>query len=359
MALFHYKQAGQKKRTWIRVLSVLSICAVLVGTGGVIIARRWYGDSLKAVSQSTEVQRVKIEAGMNVDDIAELLKKGGLIRSAQAFKTYVRSEDVASELKAGEFELSPSWSVSEIVSVLVSGKEASELFTIGPGLRLDQIRDRFIKAGFNKDDVESALKASAYKDHPALVGKPDNATLEGYLYPDSFRITSASTPNELITQSLDELDEILTPDLIKGFNSKGLTTFEALTLASIVEKEVPHPEDRKIVAQIFLKRLKEGIALGSDATYYYASAVFGGEPFPDLDSPYNTRLYTGLPPGPINNVSKTALEAVAFPSETNYLFFVTGDDGVNHYSSTVEEHEAATEQYCKVSCATGYIPEGH
>ena len=124
-----------------------------------------------------------------------------------------------------------------------------------------------------------------------------------------------------------------------------------------VEKEVPKAEDRKIVAQIFLKRLAEGTPLGSDATYYYASAVYGGEPFPDLDSPYNTRMYAGLPPGPINTVSKTALEAVAYPSDTDYLFFVTGDDGVNHYTKTSAEHEQATRLYCKVSCATGYVPD--
>jgi UPF0755 protein len=154
-----------------------------------------------------------------------------------------------------------------------------------------------------------------------------------------------------------ELDSVITPQLAAEFEVHGLTVYQAITLASIVEKEVPSVEDRKIVAQIFLKRLKEGVNLGSDATYYYASAVFGGEPFPDLDSPYNTRMYSGLPPGPINNVSKSALLAVAEPSDTDYLFFVTGDDGVNHYTATEAEHQAAVRQFCKISCAPGYVPD--
>jgi UPF0755 protein len=269
----------------------------------------------------------------------------------------MRYQRSSAELKAGDFELSPGWDVAKIVDALVEGKEASTLFTITPGIRIDQIKKRMIKANFNQTSVDNAFVTDLYRDHPLIAELPAGATLEGYIFPETYSLTKSSTPTDIIRQSLDLLEQSITVEMRAGYKAHGLTTFQAVTLASIVEKEVSNTNDRKVVAQIFLRRLDEGIALGSDATYYYASAVFGGEPFPDLDSPYNTRKYAGLPPGPINNVSKTALEAVAFPSTTNYLFFVTGDDGVNHYTSTEAEHNQAVKQYCKVSCATGYVPD--
>lgn len=355
--MFRHGEVKKKRSKWIVFLIIFVIIGLVVLGTGMLLARKWYGDSLSQVSESTEVLKITIVNGSTPRQIATQLESAGLIRSAKAFETYVRGSDSADKLKAGVFELSPSWTTQQIVDVLVSGKEATELFTIGPGIRLDQIKNRFIKAGFKESEVDSALMANKYKDHPALVGKPEDATLEGYLYPESFRITSSTNPEQIIGQSLDQLAYNLTPELIKGLTKQGLTTYEALTLASIVEKEVPSEADRKVVAQIFLKRLKEGMPLGSDATYYYASAVFGGEPFPDLDSPYNTRIYAGLPPGPINNVSISSLEAVAFPADTDYLFFVTGDDGVNHFTSTSAEHADAVAKYCTISCAPGYIPD--
>lgn len=352
----HGKVKRSKKKKISYLLIILVVFGILLG-GGVIVTNKWYNDSLNPLSASTEVKKITIDSGSSLREIATQLEATGLIRSAKAFETYVRRENIADQLKAGVFELSPSWSVGEIVNVLVSGKEASELLTIGPGIRLDQIRERFVKFGFKASEVDLALSATQYATHPALAGKPATASLEGYLYPESFRVSASTTPGQIISQSLDQLAYVITPDLATAIASQGLTTHEAITLASIVEKEVSSIEDRKIVAQIFLKRLKEGIALGSDATYFYASAVYGGEPFPSLDSPYNTRMYAGLPPGPINNVSQTSLEAIAYPASTNYLFFVTGDDGINHFTNTEAEHNEAIAKYCTLSCTPGYIPE--
>jgi UPF0755 protein len=309
------------------------------------------------VSSSSEVVVVTIESGSSPSEIARLLEEKELIRSVKAFETYVRGSGDAAKLKAGIFELSASMTTQEIVNVLVEGKEVSSLFTIGPGLRLDQIKKRLLDAGYTLQDVDLALDPSLYSDIAVVQTIKAGSSLEGYLYPETFRVDRSSTPQQIIRQSLNELDSVITPQLAANLEVQGLTIYDAITLASIVEKEVPSVEDRRVVAQIFLKRLREGVALGSDATYYYASAVFGGEPFPDLDSPYNTRIYAGLPPGPINNVSKTALEAVADPAQTDYLFFVTGADGVNHFTYTESEHQAAVSQYCGASCEPGYIPD--
>ena len=357
MTLFsHGSRPARKKRWPIVLLTCVAVVALLI-VGGVVGARQWYRVSLQPVSRSSEVIVVTVESGSSLNQIAQQLKDLGLIKSVRAFETYVTRQNIAGELKAGVFELSPSWSVEEIVSVLVSGKEASELFTIAPGLRLDQIKQRFIAAGFNADEVDTALQSETYTNHPALVDKPNAASLEGYIYPESFRITATTTAQEVITQSLDELAKILTPKLKNAFEANGLSVHEAITIASIVEKEVAGVEDRKKVAQVMLKRQREGMMLGADATYLYAAAVYGGEPFPDNESPYNTRKYTGLPPGPISNVDITSLEAVAYPASTDYLYYVTGDDGTNHFTRTEEEHVQATKKYCTIACAPGYIAD--
>jgi UPF0755 protein len=260
-------------------------------------------------------------------------------------------------LKAGSFELSPSMSTQEIVNVLVEGKEISSLFTIGPGLRVDQIRKRLIDAGFAEAEVDAALEPTQYADIAVARTIKPGATLEGYIYPESFRIDRATTPTQVVRRAITELDKIVTPDLAAKLEQKGLTIYDAITLASIIEKEVSSPEDRKKVAQVFLSRLESDMSLGADATYLYASAVYGGEPFPSNDSPYNTRKYGGLPPGPISNFSRTAIEAIAEPSGTNYLFYVTGDDGINYFTSTEAEHLAAVAKYCTITCAPGYIAD--
>lgn len=335
---------------------VVGIVAVVVAIVVIFTARHWYTDALKPVSVSTEVRIVTIETGSSPSQIADLLEKNKIIKSAKAFSAYVRNNNVADQLKAGTFELSPSWSVSEIVGVLVSGKEASTLFTIAPGLRLDQIRERLLKAGFSNEDIQNALNPKTYVNHPALVGKPETASLEGYIYPESFKITASTTADSIIKQSLDVLAQKLTPALIKKFSEQSLTTFEAITLASLIEKEVSGYDDRRKVAQVLLKRLNEDIPLGIDATYLYAAAVFGTEPFPSSTSPYNTRQFKGIPPGPISNVDISGLEAIANPSDTDYLFYVSGDDGTNYFSKTQEEHEANIAKYCTKACAPGYVP---
>ncbi len=347
----------KRGKTGLKIFGVLALLLIIAVSGFTLYARNWYKDALQPVSASSEVVVVEIKQGLSPKDIALLLEQKGLIRSARAFETYVRGSGDGPNLKAGSYELSASMSTQEVVSVIVEGLQTSTLFTIGPGIRVDQIKKRLVAAGFTESAIDEALKPEKYSDIPVVKTLPEGASLEGYIYPETFRVDPATTPETIIRQALQELDKIISPELQAKFSVHGLTTFEAITIASIVEKEVPSIEDRKVVAQIFLSRLSQGIMLGSDATYYYASVVFGGEPFPDLDSPYNTRIYTGIPPGPINNVSLSALSALADPADTDYLFFVTGDDGVNHFTRTDAEHQSAVKQYCKISCATGYVPD--
>lgn len=349
MVKFHIH--GTKKR-WPRVLIALIIASLLVIGGAVVAIRKVYDSNLRPISASQKSQLVTIPLGASAKEIGGILKKANLIRSSWAFEWYVRNQNLRDNLQAGTYSLRPNLSIPQIADVLTQGKIATDLVTILPAQRLDQIRDSFInKYHFSPADVDAALNPDNYADHPALVDLPKGATLEGYLYPESFQKTANTKPQTIVRASLDEMQKHLTPDLRAAIVKQGLTVHQGVILASIVEQEVSKVSDKPTVAQVFLKRLSENMALGSDVTAYYGSIVAGQAPSLTYDSPYNTHLHPGLPPGPISNVSDNSLQAVANPSSTDYLFFVAGDDGVTYFSHTLAEHQALVKEHCKKLCS--------
>ena len=315
-------------------------------------ANIWYKNQLKPVSADTTKVTFKIEEGQLPSDTASQLKEKQLIRSSQAFLWFVRNNSLTNKLQAGTYELSPSKSTQEIANILASGKVSSRPLTILPGKRIDQIRQTFIDAGFLATEVDQALDPSNYRNHPALIAKPTDQSLEGYIFPETFKIDSSTTPEQIIKLSLDQLSAVLTPKMIEEFNSQGLGIHRAITLASIVEKEAANNSEKPVIASVFLNRLKIGMPLQSDPTYKYAAFIKGLAPNPEIDSPYNTYRVVGLPPGPISNTSKASLEAVARPAQTDYLYFVAGDDKITRFSKTLEEHQALVKQYCIKKCST-------
>lgn len=330
-------------------MAVIIVILILLGVAAYGV-RRVYNANLAPVSNSQKRVPITVASGATTNDVAILLKQHGLIRQTWAFEWYIRVNNLRDSLKAGTYELSPSQSVSDIASVIANGKVATDLVTILPAQRLDQIKQAFVKSGFKSADVEAALNPGLYTDEPALADKPASASLEGYLYPDSFAKTADTKPETIIRESLELMQKHLTPDVRQGFVQQGLTVHQGIILASIVEQEVGKVSDKPLVAQVLLKRLHTGMPLGSDPTAFYGAIIAGKEPTLDYDSPYNTRLHTGLPPGPISNVSDSSLRAVVSPANTDYLYFVAGDDGVTHFSHTLAEHQAATQQYCKKLC---------
>lgn len=346
-----YTMQQQTRRRWPRRLLVLAVVFICLIVGGTILVRHSYNNNLKPVAATPQGSKlISIEQGATADEIGQKLEKAGLIRSAWAFKLYVSSKEVRNALQAGEYELDASQSVPEIVAQLTHGKIATNLVTLLPGQRIDQIRKRLVQEGFKETDVDRALNPDTYKGHPALVDKPKGASFEGYLYPDSYQKTSATTPEQIITQSLDQMHAQLTPDRRNAYAAQGLSTYQAIILASVVEREVPSTKEREQAAQVFLKRLREGIRLESDATASYGAVLDGVEYTPGYNSRYNTYRNGGLPPTPISNVTGSSLEAVAHPADTDWLYFVSGDDGITRFSKTLEEHEANVTQYCRKNC---------
>jgi len=340
----------RRQRPWLK--RVLVACGGLFALLVLATAGVWYfySQNLKPVSDHATTQTVTIQSGSSPAQIADLLHDKGVIRSAWTFEAYIRHMGVGADLQAGTYSVSATQSVQDIVSQLTHGKVKTELITILPGQRLDQIEQSLINDGFSKADVEAALQASTYENNAALVDKPVGNTLEGYLYPDSFQRTDTTTASQIVQESIAEMQTHLTPDLRAAFAKEGLSTYQGIVLASIITKEVNTPADRSQAAQVFLKRLNTGMTLGSDVTALYGSRLAGQGTSLSYDSPYNTLIHLGLPPTPISNVDNSALQAVAHPANTDWLYFVTGDDGATHFASTFEEHQANTQQYCHKLC---------
>jgi UPF0755 protein len=334
--------------------SKLAIVAVTIAVGLIlalaVLVRIMYDQALKPVSDSQNIVLVDIPSGSSVQEIADNLKGKGVIRESWAFEWYVRNSSLKDDLKAGTYALRPSQDVPEIVETLAHGTVATDLVTIVPGARLDQVRAALINSGFKPEDVDAALDPAQYTGHPALVDKPAHASLEGYLYPESFQKTAQTTPQDVIRGSLDEMSKRLTPEWRQAVAAQGLSVHQAIILASIVEQEVAAPTDRPIVAQVFLKRLNDGMPLQSDVTVLYGAIKDGKKPSLQYESAYNTFTNNGLPVGPISNVSEGSLNAVANPADSQYVFFVAGDDGKTYFAFTADEHQANVDKYCKTLC---------
>lgn len=346
----YHSHTGTSGR-WRRPFFVAMIALLIVLIGTVVVLRQVYTSNLRPVSASQRSQLFDVPLGTSAKSVAANLKEAGLIRATWAFEAYVRNNNLRDKIQAGTYYLRPSQDVPDIIKVLTHGQVATDLITILPAQRLSQIRETFINSGFKQADVDAALDPALYAGHAALADKPVDANLEGYLYPDSFQKSATTKPQTIIRASLDLMQQRLTPDVRAGFVKQGLTVHQGVIIASIVEQEVSKAEDRPTVAQVFLKRYKEGMQLGSDVTAFYGAIIAGATPSVVHDSRYNTRIYDGLPPGPISNVSNNSLQAVAAPNNTDYVYFVAGDDGITYFSRTLAEHEALTQQHCKKLCS--------
>ncbi|HEV2412785.1 MAG TPA: endolytic transglycosylase MltG [Candidatus Saccharimonadales bacterium] len=336
-------------RSRLTILVVFVAIVIVAIVGSALYTLHWYHDSLKPVSSISRRVQVTVVAGDGPGQVANLLASKGLIRDATTFKWYVDHSLAKTELQAGTYLFSPSYSVQRMVTMMVNGQVDTYQITLLPGKYLTQIESSFEDAGFSSSSVQAAF-AGSYSG-PLFAGKPAGTSLEGYVFPDTYELTVETTPQQLLQKSFDDFyTQIQANDIIPKLQTEGFTLYQGITLASVVQQEASSYQDQQTVAQVFISRLKANMPLGSDVTFIYASHLAGIAPDLNISSPYNTRINPGLPPGPIGNISLAALEAVANPSNTSYLYFVAGDNGVLHFSYTQAQQQANTQQYCTKLC---------
>ncbi len=346
---------------WVGGVIVLIIAAA-------VAAFAYYQYELQPVSRTARTTtRVTITPNTSPSQIAQQLQDKQLIRSTTIFAVYTRLTGTRNKLQAGTYNLSPAMSLPTIVDHLAAGKTDTMRITFVPGAALwpdpriaekkrTDVETTLIDAGFQKADVDAAL--TKQYTHPLMAGRPQGSDIEGYVYGESYDFNADATLDDIFNKVFDTYYEALQKnDIIPALQQQGLSVYQGITLASIVQTEMGATDpstashDQQQVAQVFLARLAKGIPLGSDVTAYYGAIKAGQQPSVAVDTPYNTRLHAGLPPGPIATPSIGALEAVAHPAPGDYLFFLSGDDNVMYYAHTDAEHQANIKAHCQVKCA--------
>jgi UPF0755 protein len=329
------------RRRWFFALSLLVGVALLGG----FFWWQW-ANNAPAVSKSTKV--FVIRKGESVGSIAFRLKEENLIKSSFAFKLLVLAKDFEKKIQAGSFKLPQGLSLEELLSQLTHGTSDSWI-TFLEGWRSEQFAAELIEKGFNIEFENWKLKT-------------ENSKHEGYLFPDTYLFPREATAGAIIKTLRDTLDKKITPEIRKRISQKGLTLHQALTLASLVEREVRADQDRPIIAGIIIKRWQNDWPLQIDATVQYALASHrclrkeaSCDWWPQnltrqdlrIDSPYNTYEYQGLPPGPICSPSLASIKAVASSLASPYWFYISDPTGKTHYARTVEEHNQNIAKYLK------------
>lgn len=305
-----------------------------------------------------------VESGSGISQVASQLKEAGLIRDALSFQVYFRLNSHGEHLKAGEYSFNQSLSVERITELLLHGADSVFGFTVLPGDTMANVRKKLIDAGYDAEEVDAALSRD-YRDEDygwVFEGYPDDATsLEGYLYGETYEFFVDDSAETLIGRFIEEFAEVVRKeDLQAKFAEHGLNLYQGITLASVVQREAGNAADMAKIAQIFYNRLAADMTLGSDVTASYAADLVDPDrqvytdnlAVLEIDSPYNTRKYPGLPYGPIANPSISALKAVATPDESTagMLFFLTGDDGEMYYAADDAGHQENIQNYCQKMC---------
>lgn len=312
-----------------------------------------------------------IQKGEGVNEISGHLKEQNFIRNKLVFETYVWLRGVQGNFQAGGHKLRQNMGIWEIVSVLTSGGEKNERdIKILEGWNNMEIanyldregvvsKDVFLKVTENYEPASSADGLGIMK-FGFLEDKPEGASLEGYLFPDTYRIykdfpsellegrdKDSAVADQIINKMLNNFDQKLASDLRAEIARQKKTILEIVTMASIIEKEA-RGEDMAMVADIFWRRIDEGIPLQSDATVNYATGKYETQPSAkdlEIDSLYNTYKYRGLPAGPIGNPGLEAIRAAIYPKANNYWYFLHAKDGETIYSKDFEEHKANKFKY--------------
>ena len=290
---------------------------------------------------------VVIPDGSAFQHVAALLERERLIKSSTAFVLFGKSQSADRKIHAGEYELNPGMTPAEILSKLISGQVLLHALTFPEGLTITQIADSASQQGLT--DREEFLRLAKDRAFIASLGIKAE-TLEGYLYPNTYKFPRPIKARELLVAMVEQLKQVIGPDLLARMQEVKMTMHEVLTLASVIEKETGSGSERPEISAVFHNRLKKHIPLQSDPTVIYGLPAFDGNLHKkDLSSPslYNTYRVQGLPPGPIASPGIQAIRATLYPSDSRSLYFVSRNDGTHQFSATLIEHNKAVEKYQK------------
>jgi UPF0755 protein len=287
---------------------------------------------------------VVVERGASFRVVATTLHEAGLVRDVDNFMFAARLMRADRRTKAGEYEFSPSMAPIDILRMLVKGEIKSHPVTIPEGHSIKEIAGVLKEAGLIQDSAAFIERANTFT---AVLGF-EAASLEGYLFPDTYAFTKAMGVDEIISMMTARFKAVYFKEFDGAAREKGMTLNEVVTLASIIEKETGAGDERPLISAVFHNRLKSRIRLQSDPTVIYGIKDFDGnltKKHLRTRTPYNTYRFHGLPPGPIANPGAAAIEAAINPALEDYLYFVSRGDGTHYFSKNLREHNNAVNRY--------------
>jgi UPF0755 protein len=337
------------------LLLVILVAAAALGVAAYQTIK-WAQEPAVAPRLRPPSKTVTIPDRSTFQQVAALLEREELIKSRLAFIWLGRFQSADRKIQAGEYELNPSMTPAEILSRLTVGQVVLHPILIPEGLTMLQIADIFGQQGLM--DRQEALRLMTDPAFIASLGI-NVGTLEGYLYPDTYKFPKGVKPKEVLTTMVEHLRQVYGPDLEARAQELKMTQHEVLTLASVIEKESGSNGEREEISAVFHNRLKKRIPLQSDPTVIYGLPNYDGNIHKkDLlsPSPYNTYRVAGLPPGPIANPGIQSIRATLYPSNSQALYFVSKNDGTHQFSATLAEHNEAVERYQKRPFRRGMHP---
>ena len=328
----------------------LVFLAILVA--GLAVASWWYDKQLEpAEIDDAKAVLIKIKPGATSGEIADTLADKRLIRNRTAFLFAAKSAGLDKSLQAGEYFLSRSMNAKQIIEVVAKGVTADIQITIPEGFTVEQIGSLLEEKKVARKDRFLAL-ARDYAPFDTAESRPGvKYRAEGFLFPDTYRINRGASEEEILKTLSDEFSRKVGAEINAQAKAAGMSTYEVIVLASLIEREVQLAKERPMVARVFLNRIKLGMPLQSCATIQYILGYAKEEltiADTQLPSPYNTYLNYGMPPGPVANPGLPSIKAALNPVEGDWLYFVVdGKTGGHRFSRTLAEHEAAIGQIGK------------
>lgn len=328
----------------IKTTILITIVIMLLLVAG-ICAGVWIYFTNPALENGVD-KTIVIKDGMHLREVSRTLEDEGIVKNSTAFVLLAKINGYSRKIKAGEYILNPSMSPLRILEMMTRGEVVTHTVTIPEGYSIEQIAAVLSSNGLI--DREKFL-AYAMSDGVENNYNIEGPGLEGYLYPDTYQFARGLNASAIVDGMIKRFREI-TAQFEQELAASGMTLHEVVTLASIVEKETGKASERPVIASVFLNRIRKRMRLESDPTVIYGIKNFSGNlKKKDLSTrtPYNTYVIRGLPPGPIANPGADSIKAVLYPAKTNYLYFVSKNDGSHYFSSNLREHNRAVYTYQK------------
>ena len=337
---------NERVKLWMKVGLLLVLALLVAGVAGGM----WLRTTLTRPHASFAGDEVFVEipAGESTAGSGRRLVEAGVLRDELTFRLAWRWYGSGRTLKAGEYRFTGASTPAEVLDRVARGDVYLLAITFPEGLTAEEMGEVFARAGFGT--AEQFVQAAASPDAIRALD-PEADTLEGYLFPDTYRVPRSTTADSLVASMVARFTQVFDAAWADAANARGLSVRQLVTLASLVEKETARAEERGQVAGVYHNRLRVGMPMQCDPTVIYAlkraGRWDGNITRADLqfDSPYNTYRYPGLPPGPIAQPGRASLAAAARPDETSALYFVSRNDGSHVFSDTLEEHNRAVREW--------------